>query len=85
MQVNPLYPHQIFLNEYQVGVEWKKQREGAVTLALTLRQQFSVNGKVLKQVDLFKFLGRLLAQDEGDIQAIHTQLCVIGHGIMAET
>jgi hypothetical protein len=45
-----------------------------VTLALALHQQFSVAGEVLQQVEIFKYLGHLLAQDNGNIQAIHTQL-----------
>jgi hypothetical protein len=58
----------------QVGVEWKKQREAAVMLALALRQQFSVNREVLKRVNFFKYLVPLLAQDDDDIQAIRAQL-----------
>ncbi len=57
-----------------MGVERKKQREVAVTSALALRQQFSVHGDVLEQVEVFKYLGRLLAQDDDDIQAIRAQL-----------
>ena len=45
-----------------------------VTLALALRQQFSVNGEALEQVEVFRYLGRLLAQDDDDIQAICAQL-----------
>jgi hypothetical protein len=74
MQVNPLYPHHRFSKECQVGVKQKQQREAAVTLALALQQQFSVNGEVLEWVEVFKYLGRLLAQDDDDIQAICAQL-----------
>jgi hypothetical protein len=74
MQVNPLYPRHRLSKECQVGVEWKKQRVAAVTLALALRQQFSVNGEVLERVEVFKYLRRLLAQDNDDIQAICAQL-----------
>ena len=74
MQVDPRYPRHQYTKECQVGVEWKKQREAAVTLALALRRQFSVHGDVLEQVEVFKYLGRLLAQDDDDIQAIHAQL-----------
>jgi hypothetical protein len=45
-----------------------------VTLALALQQQFSVNGKVLEWVEVFKYLRCLLSQDDDDIQAIHAQL-----------
>ena len=74
MQVDPRYPHHRFTKECQVGVERKKQREAAVTSALALQQQFSVHGDVLEQVEIFKYLGRLLAQDDDDIRAIRAQL-----------
>jgi hypothetical protein len=74
MQVDPRYPRHQFTKECQVGVERKKQREAAVTSALALRQQFSVHGNTLERVDVFKYLGRLLAQDDDDIQAIRAQL-----------
>jgi hypothetical protein len=74
MQVNPLYPCHRFLKECQVGVEQKQQWEAAVTLALALRHQFSIDGEVLQWVEVFKYLGRLLAQDNDNIQAIRAQL-----------
>jgi hypothetical protein len=55
-------------------MEQKKQWEAAVTPAFALRQQFSVDGEVLEWVEVFKYLGRLLAQDDDDIQAICAQL-----------
>jgi hypothetical protein len=57
-----------------VGVERRQQREAAVTSALALRQQFSVHGEALERVEVYKYLGRLLAQDDDDIQAIRAQL-----------
>ncbi len=74
MQVDPRYARHQYTKECQVGVERKKQREAAVTSALSLRQQFSVHGDVLERVDVFKYLGCLLAQDDDDIQAIRTQM-----------
>jgi hypothetical protein len=74
MQVNPLYPCHRFSKECQVGVKQKQQQEAAVILALALQQQFSVDGDVLEWVEVFKYLGRLLAQDDDDIQAIPAQL-----------
>jgi hypothetical protein len=49
MQVNPKFTgqHQT-IKECQVGVERRQQREAAVTSALALRQQFSVNGEALE-------------------------------------
>jgi hypothetical protein len=45
-----------------------------VTLALALRQQFSVHGDVLERVEVFKYLGRLMSQDNDDIQVIRAQM-----------
>jgi hypothetical protein len=73
MQVDPRYTCHQYTKEWQVGVERKKQQEVAVALALALRQQFSVHD-VLERVEVFKYLGRLLVQDENDIQAIRAQL-----------
>ena len=74
MQINPSYPWHFTLKKCSIGVERKQQREAAVTSALALRQQFKVNRDVLERVEVFKYLGRLLAQDDDDIQAIRAQL-----------
>jgi hypothetical protein len=74
MQVNPAYPRHRRSKECQIGVEWKQQQEMAVASALGLRQQFLVQGNVLEQVEVFKYLGRLMSQDDDDIQAIRTQI-----------
>jgi len=74
MQVNPKYTGHQTTKECQVGVERKHQREAAVTSALALRQQFSVHGEALEHVEVFKYLGCLLAQDDDDIQVIRAQL-----------
>ena len=74
MQVNPKYTGHQNTRECQVGVERKQQQEAAVTSALALRQQFSVHGEALDWVEVFKYLGCLLAQDDDDIQAIRAQM-----------
>jgi hypothetical protein len=74
MQVNLAYPRHIRTKECQVGVEWKIQRESAVRSALALRCQFTIHGDVLEGVEVFKYLGRLLAQDDDNAQAIRQQL-----------
>jgi hypothetical protein len=74
MQVNPLYPRHRLSKECQVGAERQQQRETAVTAALALRQQYTIHGDVLKQVEVYKYLGRMMAQDNNDAQAIHAQL-----------
>ncbi len=74
MQVNPFYPNHQYTKECQVGVEHRKQRKTAILSALALRQQFTVHRDVLKRVKVFKYLGRMMAQDDDDIQAIRAQL-----------
>ena len=74
IQVNPLYPRHVQTKECQVGVERRKQRETAISSALALRQQFTVRGEVLERVEVFKYLGRMMAQDNDDIQAVWLQL-----------
>ena len=74
MQVNPFYPCHVQTKECQVGVECWKQREMAISSALALRQQFTVHGDVLEQVEVFKYLGWMMAQDDDDIQAVCSQL-----------
>jgi hypothetical protein len=70
----PLYPRHRLSNECQVGVERRQQREAAVTAALALHQQFTIHGNVLEWVEVYKYLGRMMAQDDDDAQAIHAQL-----------
>jgi hypothetical protein len=70
MQVNPAYPKHIRMQECQTGVEQKLQRESAVRLALALRHQFSVHGDMLECIEVFKYLGCLLAQKDSNAQAI---------------
>jgi hypothetical protein len=55
-------------------VEHRLQREAAVTSALALRQQFTVRGDVLERVEVYKYLGRMMAQDDNNLQAIRAQL-----------
>jgi hypothetical protein len=64
MQVNPAYPRHIRMQECQTEVEWKLQRESAVRSELALRRQFLVHGDVLERIEVFKYLGHLLAQDD---------------------
>ncbi len=43
-------------------------------MALALQCEFTVNKSVLERVKVFKYLGRLLAQDDNDAQAIWQQM-----------
>ncbi len=74
MQVNPVYPRHWYSKECQVGVEHRKQSKIAVSSALALHQQLTVRGNVLKHVEVYKYLGRLMAQDDNNIQAIWAQI-----------
>ncbi len=74
MQVNPAYPRHIRTKECRVGMDQRLQRESAISLALALRRKFNVNGTVLEWVKVFKYLGRLLVQDDDDAQAIRQQM-----------
>jgi hypothetical protein len=63
MQVHPLYLRHRCSKECQVGVKRRLQQETAVTSALALRQQFTVRGDVLEWVEVYKYLGWMIAQD----------------------
>jgi hypothetical protein len=47
----------------------------AVQSALALHEQFTVHGDVLEKVEVNRYLGRLLLQDDNDVQAVRSQLC----------
>ena len=51
-------------------MEWKQPPKSAVSAALALRRQFTVHKDVLERVEIFKYLGCLLAQDNNDVQLI---------------
>ncbi len=51
-----------------------QQQEVAVASALALCPQFTVHGDTLKKVKVFKYLGRMMAQDDNDIQVMRPQL-----------
>jgi len=75
MQVNPIHPTHINTEGCWVRTARRHQRDMAVRSALALRQQFTVHGDVLERVEVFRYLGRLLSQDDDDIQAVRSQLC----------
>ena len=76
MQADPRYPAQIHTKEFRAGTERHRhhQRDMAVQLTLALHQQFTMHGDVLEKVEDFWYLGRLLSQDDKDIQAVQIQL-----------
>jgi hypothetical protein len=57
-----------------MGMERLQQQEAAVASALALHRQFRVQGDALSRVEVFKYLGRMMAQDNKDVQAVRYQL-----------
>ena len=67
MQVDPRYPAHINTKECRMGTARCHQQDMAVQSAL-------VHGDMLERVEVFRYLGRLLSQDDDDIQAVRSQL-----------
>jgi len=59
-----------------IRADMRVQHEEAVTSALALRcTTFTVHGDVLlERVEVLKYLGRLFAQDDDDVQAVRQQI-----------
>ncbi len=57
-----------------MGMAKQQQQEAVVASALALRHQFTVHGDTLEMVEVFKYLGRMMAQDNNDAQAVRHQL-----------
>ncbi len=74
MQCNPQYPRHIYTQVCLLGAKQRTQRNSAVLAALVLRKLFHVEGEVLEKVDSFRYLGRILAQDDDDIWAVRQQI-----------
>ncbi len=74
MQVNPQYTGHWKAESCSIGVERLTQRKAAIDSAIALRCNFKVHGEVLEKVEVFKYLGRLLAQDDDDVQAVRLQI-----------
>ncbi len=56
------------------GVVRKVQHAAAERVHLALRQTFSAYGKELERVEVFKYLGRLLAYDDNDARTVRGNL-----------
>jgi hypothetical protein len=74
MQVNPQYTGHWKMESRSIGVERLTQRKAAIDLAIALHCNFKVHGLVLEKVEVFKYLGRLLALDNDDVQAVRLQI-----------
>jgi hypothetical protein len=63
MQVNFAYLRHTCTKECAMGTARQQQQESAVASALALHCQFTVHGDALEKVEVFKYLGRMMAQD----------------------
>jgi hypothetical protein len=57
-----------------MGTVRQQQQKAVVASALALCHQFTVHGEALEKVKVFKYLGRMMAQDNNDVQAMRYQL-----------
>jgi hypothetical protein len=57
-----------------MGMARGHQQESTVVSALALCCQFTVHGDALEKVEVFKYLNRMMAQDNNDVQAMRHQL-----------
>ncbi len=74
MQCNRRYLRHIHTQVCLLGAEQRTQQDSAVTVALALHKLFHVEGELLEEVDLFRYLGQILAQDNDDIRAVRNQI-----------
>jgi hypothetical protein len=74
MQVDPQYPAHINTKECKTRTARRHQQDIAVRSALALRQQIIMDGDVLEKVNVFRYLGCLLLQDDDDVQFVQSQL-----------
>jgi hypothetical protein len=74
MQVNPQYTGHWKTESCSIGVERLTQPKAAIDSAIALRCNVKVHGEVLEKVEVFKYLGHLLAQDDDNVQAVRLQI-----------
>jgi len=59
---------------FQWGWERKRQHAAAVRSQEALGRSFTAYGEELVRVEVFKYLGQLIAYDDADIQAMQSNL-----------
>jgi hypothetical protein len=74
IQCNLLYPWHIHSQVCKLGAEQWTQQDLVVMAVFALHKLFYVKGGLLKKVDLFRYLGRILDQDNDDVRAIRNQI-----------
>jgi len=74
MQCNLAYPKHDQTKTCQVGREQREQQDNAINTDIAQQQLFYVNGGVLGRVDAFRYLKRIMAQDDNDVWAVRSQI-----------
>jgi hypothetical protein len=74
MQVNPWFTGHWKMKSCKIGTKQKAQRKAVIDSAIALRCNFKVHGEVLEKVEVFKYLGCLLAQYDDGVQAVRLQI-----------
>jgi hypothetical protein len=74
MQVNFAHPRHTRTKECAMVMARQQQQEAAVASALALCCQFTVHGEALEKIKVFKYLSRMMAQDNNNVQAVRHQL-----------
>ena len=69
-EVGALYGRHQRIRLCQERWEWKMQHEAAEAAKVALAQSFTVYGDNFERVEVFKYLGRLLAYNDNDTQAM---------------
>jgi hypothetical protein len=59
---------------YKDGVAMKEPHAAAEGVHLALQNMFTAYGEGLERVEVFKYLGCLLAYDDNNLQAVHGNL-----------
>mmetsp|Transcript_33167 Transcript_33167/g.71665 ORF Transcript_33167/g.71665 Transcript_33167/m.71665 type:complete len:140 (-) Transcript_33167:86-505(-) len=67
-------PKDNFIRATFRGQERKKQYAAVAAATSALDQRFTAYGEELERVETFKYLGRFMAQDDSDVQAVRANL-----------
>ena len=73
-EVGALYGKHQRTRHCREGWERKKQHEAAEAARVALTRTFMAYGEDLERVEVFKYLGRLLAYNDNDSQAMRSNL-----------
>ncbi len=69
-----IYPRHIHSQVCKLGAEQRTQWDLAIAVALALRKLFAIEGGLLEKIDLFQYLGQILAQDNDVVRAVRNQV-----------